>query len=107
VLRLPYRPFVNAVVSETSNVHCAARNCSALIKAYSYSKHTRAQLIVKVVLRPVQDVTTEAVASGNITVAVSLNQGTTITGGAVTFEVSDTTAFTNAYTVVAAPSIPR
>jgi hypothetical protein len=30
---------------------------------------------------------------------VTLNQGTTLTGGVVTFEVSDTTAFTNAYTV--------
>ena len=30
---------------------------------------------------------------------VSLNQGTTITGGVVTFELSDTVAFTNAYPV--------
>jgi hypothetical protein len=30
---------------------------------------------------------------------VFLNQGTTITGGVVTFEASDTTAFTNAYSV--------
>jgi hypothetical protein len=35
--------------------------------------------------------------AGYNTVAVTLNQGTTITGGVVTFEVSDTTAFTNAY----------
>jgi hypothetical protein len=32
-------------------------------------------------------------------VVVTLNQGSTITGGVVTFEASDTTAFTNAYPV--------
>jgi hypothetical protein len=35
--------------------------------------------------------------SGFNTVVVALNQGSTITGGVVTFEVSDTIAFTNAY----------
>jgi hypothetical protein len=39
--------------------------------------------------------------AGYSSIIVTLNQGTTITGGAVTFEVSDTTAFTNAYAVVA------
>jgi hypothetical protein len=36
---------------------------------------------------------------GYTSVVVTLNQGTTITGGVVTFEVSDTTAFTNAYAI--------
>lgn len=35
--------------------------------------------------------------SGLSSVVVTLNQGSTITAGAVNFEVSDTTAFTNAY----------
>jgi hypothetical protein len=39
--------------------------------------------------------------AGYNSVAVTLNQGSTITGGVVTFEVSDTTAFTNAYPVQA------
>lgn len=38
------------------------------------------------------------------TVIVTLNQGTTITGGVVTFEVSDTVAFTNPYTILATPT---
>ena len=37
--------------------------------------------------------------TGYTSVFVTLNQGTTITGGVVTFEVSDTVAFTNAYPV--------
>lgn len=37
------------------------------------------------------------------TIILTLNQGTTITGGVVTFEVSDTTAFTNAYTIFGVP----
>jgi hypothetical protein len=37
--------------------------------------------------------------TGYTSVLVTLNQTTTITGGVVTFEVSDTTAFTNAYSV--------
>lgn len=37
---------------------------------------------------------------GYNTVSVYLNQGSTITGGVLTFEASDTTAFTNAYSVV-------
>jgi hypothetical protein len=40
---------------------------------------------------------------GYSAITVTLNQGTTITGGIVTFEVSDTTAFTNAYTIQATP----
>ena len=40
---------------------------------------------------------TSASSSSLSTVVVTLNQGSTITGGAVTFEASDTTAFTNAY----------
>ncbi len=40
---------------------------------------------------------TSASSSSLSTVVVTLNQGSTISGGAVTFEVSDTTAFTNAY----------
>jgi hypothetical protein len=40
--------------------------------------------------------------TGYSTVAVSLNQTTTLTGGAVTFEVSDTIAGTNWYTVAGA-----
>jgi hypothetical protein len=39
--------------------------------------------------------------AGYSTIAVTLNQGTTLTGGVVTFEVSDTTAFTNAYQISA------
>lgn len=42
---------------------------------------------------------------GYSTVVVTLNQGTTLTGGVVTFEVSDTTAFTNAYSITAQPQI--
>jgi hypothetical protein len=38
--------------------------------------------------------------AGYTTVAVTLNQGSNLTGGVVTFEVSDTTAFTNAYGMV-------
>lgn len=37
--------------------------------------------------------------TGYTSVLVTLNQGTTITGGVVTFELSDTTGFTNAYPV--------
>jgi hypothetical protein len=37
--------------------------------------------------------------TGYGTVVVTLNQGSTLTGGVVTFEVSDTTAFTNAYAI--------
>lgn len=37
--------------------------------------------------------------AGYSTVIVTFNQGTTITGGVVTFEASDTTAFTNAYQI--------
>jgi hypothetical protein len=37
--------------------------------------------------------------TGYSSVMVFLNQGTTIAGGVVTFEASDTTAFTNAYSV--------
>lgn len=40
---------------------------------------------------------------GYSSVIVTLNQTTTITGGVVTFEVSDTTAFTNPYVVSAVP----
>jgi hypothetical protein len=40
---------------------------------------------------------TSASSSSLSTVVVTLNQGSTITGGVVTFEASDTTAFTNAY----------
>jgi hypothetical protein len=43
------------------------------------------------------NVYTSASSSSLSTVVVTLNQGSTITGGVVTFEVSDTTAFTNAY----------
>jgi hypothetical protein len=39
--------------------------------------------------------------AGYDSIVVTLNQGSTISGGVVTFEVSDTTAFTNAYTVIA------
>lgn len=35
------------------------------------------------------------------TVVVTLNQGTTITGGVITFEVSDSSGFTNAYPILA------
>lgn len=41
---------------------------------------------------------------GYNSVMVTLNQGSTITGGVVTFEASDTTAFTNAYPVQAVQS---
>jgi hypothetical protein len=37
--------------------------------------------------------------AGYAALVVTLNQGTTLTGGVVTFEVSDTTAFTNAYAI--------
>lgn len=37
---------------------------------------------------------------GMSTVTVVLNQGSTLTGGVVTFEVSDSTAFTNAYGII-------
>lgn len=39
--------------------------------------------------------------TGYNSVIVTLNQGTTITGGVVTFEASDTTGFTNAYPITA------
>jgi hypothetical protein len=39
--------------------------------------------------------------TGYSSVVVSLNQGSTISGGVVTFEASDTTAFTNAYGIQA------
>jgi hypothetical protein len=39
--------------------------------------------------------------AGYTTIVVTLSQGTTLTGGVVTFEASDTTAFTNAYPVTA------
>jgi hypothetical protein len=39
--------------------------------------------------------------TGYSSVVVTLNQGSTITGGVVTFEASDTTAFTNAYAIQA------
>jgi len=42
--------------------------------------------------------------AGYSTVVFTLNQGSTITGGIVTFEASDTTAFTNAYPIVAQPA---
>ena len=37
--------------------------------------------------------------AGMTTAVVTLNQGSTLTGGVVTFEVSDTTAFTNAFPI--------
>lgn len=37
--------------------------------------------------------------AGMTTAVVTLNQGSTLTGGTVTFEVSDTTAFTNAFPI--------
>lgn len=42
------------------------------------------------------------IVTGYTSVFVTLNQTSTITGGIVTFEVSDTTGFTNAYPVTAA-----
>jgi hypothetical protein len=44
--------------------------------------------------------------AGYSTVVVTLNIGSTMTGGVLTFEVSDTTAFTNAYAATAMPFNP-
>lgn len=51
-----------------------------------------------------QNTTLRFTTTGYTTVAVTLNQGSTISGGVVTFEVSDTTAFTNAYPIQAVNS---
>jgi hypothetical protein len=86
-------------VSNDSNVLVTQSTAAASTAGWPITGGNIAESTAAWTSATAQNTTLRLTITGYNRVYVTLNQGSTITGGVVTFEASDTTAFTNAYLV--------
>lgn len=90
-------PAVNAFITNTPTV--VQGTAAAVAAGWPITGGTLAEATAAWTSATGSNTSLQVNTAGYSTVVVTLNEGSTITGGVVTFEVSDTTAFTNAYAI--------